>query len=185
MMPTSRRLERDEQPDLMVTATVFVGLLVFFMSMTVIFVIGTPAAVPKNAGRSGNEAIKLRYFATWSEAIFVLPEKVVFPDDPAGPFEVAFRDVPNNPRIKAYFADLAANQARTESGTPARRRPMIGVHPAATFNEFWIEAMSGDAGVGSVSILRFHPLCTHILRDDPKGRELYEKCIARSQGRKR
>jgi len=175
-----RRHRSDDEPDLLVTASIFAGLLSFFAALVVVFLVTVEDSTGQGMGIAEDEGERL-YFGEYKEIVLVQRDRVDFADVEGTPFAVATQEVSGHPRIAAFMEQLSADQRAVSSFSDDYRTPLFAIQPGAAYNWFWLEAMAGDANVQSVAYTWFHPDCEHIDERGKTGSELYAECVERGR----
>lgn len=168
----------DQSPDILVTASIFAGLLAIFSALIMVFGAlareshGGTMTVPEEEG------IESLYFGSYTEVALIFEDRVEFHGGPDGAFMVPAAQLPKNPKIMQYLGDIAAEQ---QGGGDSKRRMLLAARPGSAANYFWMEAMAGDAGVTSIAFAWFSPDCAHIDGRGREGARMMAECLEARQ----
>jgi len=166
--------EGEDSPDLLVNASIFAGLLAFFAALVAVFAVVAKPVQNTSFATADDDVAERLYFGSFTEIALIYPDRVEFYVDEANSFAVLSEDLPGNQVVMDYLRQIAASQL---SDADQWRELLFAVKPGSTSNMFWLETMSGDAGIGSVSLLWFNADCAHIDDRGSGGREMMEECL--------
>lgn len=173
-MNIADRLFDEDSPDLLVNASIFAGLLAFFAALVAVFAVVAKPPENTSLATADNSVTEQRYFGSFSEVALIFPDRVDIYVDEQTSFSVVSAELPGNSVVREYLASIAESQ---KPDPRTGRRLLLAVQPGSANNMFWMESMSGDAGIKSLSLLWFNSQCEHIEARGSKGMEMMDDCL--------